>query len=142
MIVDADGVVTMVSGQPLELDRDYRVAMIRNLLTGLDHIEPLARWAREHPEKVPPLGCGREPKQILVDAFSISLWRAMGGFDVVDTDGDGMVTEAEIFAAVARVTKEVGSHITTGLIIRTLDTNQDNVISREEGARGDVPSTE
>jgi 2',3'-cyclic-nucleotide 2'-phosphodiesterase (5'-nucleotidase family) len=131
--VDAHGLVTAVAGAPLDLDRGYHIALVRNLLAGLDRIEPLVRWAHEHPSHVPPAGCGRETKQILVEAFSIALWRAMGGFDAVDTDGDGLVTEAEVFAAITRGTGQAGSLLTAQLVIGALDTDHDHAISRTEG---------
>jgi NADPH:quinone reductase-like Zn-dependent oxidoreductase/2',3'-cyclic-nucleotide 2'-phosphodiesterase (5'-nucleotidase family) len=135
MLVDAHGVLTTVAGAPLDPARDYSVALVRELLMGLDHIEPLVRWAQENPSKVPPAGSGRETKLILVDAFSVALWHAMGGFDEVDADHDGIVTEAEVFAAVARVTAEAGSHITAGFVVSALDTNHDLTITRDEAAR-------
>jgi hypothetical protein len=124
---------------PLDPDREYSIALIRELLMGLDHIEPLVRWARENPSKIPAAGSGREAKLIVVDAFAASLWRQMGGFDAVDTDGYGVVTEAEVFAAIARVTAEKASHLTAGFVIRALDTNHDLVISREEAAAARDP---
>ncbi len=134
IVVDAHGVVESVHGVPLDPDRDYVIALVRELLFGLDHIDPLVRWASENPARVPAVGSGRETKLILVDAFSMALWRSMGGFDEVDTDGDGMVTEAEVFAAVARVTAEPASHLTAGFVVRALDTNHDNHIDRDEAA--------
>ncbi len=135
LAIDAHGVLASVHGVPLDPERIYPIALVRELLFGLDHIDPLVRWASQNPSKVPAVGSGRETKLILVDAFSLALWRSMGGFDQVDTDGDGMVTEAEVFAAVARVTAEPASHLTVGFVVRALDTNHDNVISREEAAR-------
>ena len=132
--VDAHGVLTSVRGVPLDPERDYSIALVRELLFGLDHIDPLVRWATQNPSKVPANGSGRETKLILVDAFSKALWRSMGGFDEVDTDGDGMVSEAEVFAAVARVTAEPASHLTVGFVVRALDTNHDKMVSREEAA--------
>ena len=131
--VDAHGLVTAIGGTPLELDGAYPIAIVRNLLVGLDHIEPLVVWAREHPESVPPVGCGRETKQIIVEAFSIALWRTMGGFDAVDTDHDGSVTEADVFAAMGRGTSAGVSRLAAQLVIAALDTNHDLIISRDEG---------
>ncbi|MDB4939541.1 MAG: hypothetical protein JWP87_6513 [Labilithrix sp.] len=134
MIVDEHDVVTAVAGTPFDPDREYRIALVRELLMGLDHIEPLVRWATDNPSKVPPAGSGRETKLVLVDAFSVALWRAMGGFDEVDTNHDGVVTEAEVFAAAARVTADAGSHITAGFVVSALDENHDAMISRDEAA--------
>lgn len=124
--------VIAVAGAPLDEDREYRVALVRNLMSGMDHIEPLIRFAREHPEKVPPLDSGRDVKVVLVDAFSIALWRQLGGFDAVDTDHDGIVTEPEIAAAVARFTAEPPSDVTANLLVNALDADHDHVISRHD----------
>jgi hypothetical protein len=138
MTVDGD-VVTAIANAPLDPDRIYRIALVRNLLQGLDHIEPLVAWAKSNAARVPPEGCGREVKQILVDAFAISLWKTLGGFDAVDANQDGVVTAEEVAAAVARVNAEAPSPITADLIVRALDTNHDHVISRPEGAATSVP---
>ena len=132
MTLDEHDVLTVLGGAPLDPDREYSIALVRELLLGLDHIDALHRWARESPERLPPVGSGRETKQILVDAFSKSLWRAMGGFDALDTDHDGSVTEADVFTAVARHTSQPGSHVTAGLVMRALDTDHDLRISRPE----------
>jgi 2',3'-cyclic-nucleotide 2'-phosphodiesterase (5'-nucleotidase family) len=116
----------------LEEDREYRVAIVRNLLTGMDHIEPLVRFAHEHPEKIPPALTGRDVKHVLVDAFAVALWRKLGRFDEIDANHDGVITEPEVAAALARVTAEAPSHVTAQLLVRALDKNADNVISRAE----------
>jgi NADPH:quinone reductase-like Zn-dependent oxidoreductase/2',3'-cyclic-nucleotide 2'-phosphodiesterase (5'-nucleotidase family) len=139
IVVDASNELVAVGGIPVGVERTYEIALVRELLLGLDHIEPLARWAHENPSLIPPAGSGRETKLIVVDAFSVALWRQMGGFDEVDTDHDGMVTEAEIFAAVARVTAEPGSHLTAGFVLRALDTNHDLTISRAEAGHALPP---
>jgi 2',3'-cyclic-nucleotide 2'-phosphodiesterase (5'-nucleotidase family) len=121
-----------VAGAPLDDDRVYAVALVRELLVGMDHIEPLVRFAHEHPEKVPPAGSGREVKVVLVDAFSVALWRQLGGFDAVDADHDGKVTEPELEAAVAKMTAEAPSHVTADLVMHALDADHDQVISRAD----------
>jgi 2',3'-cyclic-nucleotide 2'-phosphodiesterase (5'-nucleotidase family) len=78
--------ITAVAGAPLELTREYRVALVRNFFTGLDQIEVLVRFAREHPEKIPPPTSGRDIKHFLVDAFASELRRSDA------TDRAGRVT--------------------------------------------------
>ena len=133
------GEVTAIGGAPLDPEREYRVAMVRNLLAGMDHIEPLVRFAREHPAKVPPEGSGRDVKVVLVDAFSVALWKQLGGFDAVDTDHDGVVTEPEVAAAVARFTAEPPSDVTANLLIHALDADHDQVISRLDAEVAEGP---
>lgn len=132
LIVDAHDDVVAVNGAPFDEGRDYLIALVRELLVGLDRIEPLVEWAKANPEKVPAAGNGRETKLIVVDAFAASLWKSMGGFDAVDVDGDGIVTEAEVLAAMKRISAAKASRITAGLVLRALDANRDQVISRDE----------
>ena len=131
MVVDEHGIVVSIGGAPLDLDHAYAIALVRNLLSGLDRIVPLVQWASEHPERVPPVGSGRETKQIILECFSLAIWRALGGFDAVDTDNDGVVNEADVFAAMGD--RPGRSHITAKLIVAALDKNNDQAISREEG---------
>lgn len=134
--VAADGrTVLAIGGAPLEPARDYRVALVRNLLTGLDHIEPLVRFATEHPERLPPAGCGRDVKLVLVDAFSLELWRHLGAFDDIDTDRDGVVDEKELAAAIGRATGGASSDIAAGLVLRALDAEREHVVTRERAEK-------
>jgi len=135
--VDTTNAVRMIGGTPFEEDRVYAVAIVRELFFGLDHIEPLARFAREHAATIPPALSGREIKMVLVDACAVALWTQLGGFDAVDVDHDGRVTEAELEQAVARATGEAPSPITAGLLIHAIDTDQDRSISREEAERAE-----
>ena len=43
-----------------------------------------------------------------------------------------MISKPEVAAALARVTAEAPSHVTAQLLVRALDRNADNVISRAE----------
>ncbi len=131
-IVDAKDVVVSIAGAPLDAEREYRVALVRNLLTGLDHVAPLIRFGERHPEKVPPEGSGRDVKQVLVDAFSLALWEQLGGFDAVDSNRDGVVSEKELETAIANKTHEAPSPIVADLVIHAIDQNRDGVLSREE----------
>jgi 2',3'-cyclic-nucleotide 2'-phosphodiesterase (5'-nucleotidase family) len=99
---DGDHRVTHVGGAPFDPDREYRVALVRELLSGMDHVEPLVRYAASHPDRIPAEASGREAKLVLVGAFSLSLWRGLGGFDAVDTNGDGAITVEELTVALSR----------------------------------------
>ena len=121
-----------VNGAPLDDARDYRVALVRNLFEGLDHIEPLVRFAAENPARVPPAGSGCDVKVALVNALSRALWDQFGDFDAIDADHDGLVDAREIADAVARVTAEPASPITVELLLKALDTDHDHRISRLE----------
>jgi hypothetical protein len=78
VILDGNN-ITAVAGAPLDLSREYRVALVRNFFSGLDQIGPLVRYAQEHPEKIPPPTTGRDIKHFLVEAFASELRRTLGG---------------------------------------------------------------
>ncbi|HEY8041679.1 MAG TPA: 5'-nucleotidase C-terminal domain-containing protein [Polyangiaceae bacterium] len=132
LVTQPGDVVTAIDGVPLVEGRDYRVALVRDLLLGLDHIEPLIRFGREHPERLPPPGCGRDVKLALVDAFATALWDRLGGFDAIDADHDGRITASEIAAAVARETHEAPSEVAAQLLLSALDKDHDGTVSRAE----------
>jgi 2',3'-cyclic-nucleotide 2'-phosphodiesterase (5'-nucleotidase family) len=132
VVGETDHELIIVDHAPLDPDRLYRIALMRNLLIGMDHIEPLVRHVREHPESLPPVDSGREIKLVLIDSFSVELWNQLGGFDTVDTNHDGFVSPDELADAVARVTMEPASPITVGFVLQRIDTNHDQRISREE----------
>jgi 2',3'-cyclic-nucleotide 2'-phosphodiesterase (5'-nucleotidase family) len=134
VVVGEDGAVIAVAGAPLDPSRVYRVALVRELLHGLDRIEPLVRWALENPTLVPPPGTGRGPKFVLVQAFAVAIWRELGGFDVVDANHDERVTASEVAAAVARVhpSSDPVSPILADLVVKAVDIDADHVISRSD----------
>jgi 2',3'-cyclic-nucleotide 2'-phosphodiesterase (5'-nucleotidase family) len=112
--------------------REYSVAIVRNLLGGMDHIDPLVKWAHDNPDRIPPLLSGRDVKHVIVDAFAVNLWRKLGGFDEIDADHDGVLSEPEVAAAIARVTAEAPSHVIAQLLVHAIDQNADDVISPSE----------
>lgn len=69
-IVDEAGDLVSVAGAPLARDRIYRVAIVRSLLFGLDHVEPLLAFARESPASIPPATTGIEGKVALLRALA------------------------------------------------------------------------
>ncbi len=140
VLVDASDTVTAVGGDALDDEREYRVATVRVLFDGMDHIEPLRLFAEQHPERIPPRDSGRELKMIVVDAFSLSLWRQLGHFDAVDADRDATVSPAELHDAIAASTGEAPSALLVDGILRALDDDGDGAISRAEA--DDPPSGE
>lgn len=129
------GEVRSVRGETLAPAREYRVALVREMLLGMDHNEPLERFAKEHPERVPAQGSGREVKLVLTESFARSFWRELGSFDSLDADKDGVVGVRDLARAVERRTGEAPSQLTLDLLVRTADANNDRSISREELAR-------
>lgn len=133
MTVDAEDRLIAIDGRPIEDDRLYRIALIRNLFEGMDHVEPLVRFAKEHPELVPIATSGREPKLALVAVFSKLLWNQLGGFASIDVDHDGKVTADELMAAIARATHEPPSEVAAKLVLDALDHDHDHVVTSKDG---------
>lgn len=128
-------VVTSIGGQPLEEDRLYDVAMVRELLFGLDHVDPLVAWGKANPAAIPPHGSGREPKMLLVQSFAISIWRELGGFDALDANHDEKVTPSEIARALSlRHPSQAPATVLADIVTRALDLDADRAISRREAA--------
>jgi hypothetical protein len=138
MVTDSDHRLTAVGGAPLDDERDYRVALVRELLLGMDHIEPLVRYASAHPERVPAVGSGREAKLVLVDAFCLSLWRHLGGFDAVDANQDGVVTAQELTDALSRAEAKPASPIAAELVLRAMEHGPIHPITRAEADAADA----
>lgn len=130
--VDGDQRVISVRGAPIDDDREYRVATVRVLFDGMDSIAALTRFAHEHPERIPPRDSGRELKMIVVEAYSLALWRQLGGFERCDLDGDERVSIDELRRATERASGEVAPPLLVDGILRALDTDHDGAISAAE----------
>ncbi|HEY8430110.1 MAG TPA: 5'-nucleotidase C-terminal domain-containing protein [Sandaracinaceae bacterium] len=129
MRVDAEHRVTHVAGRPLDPAATYRVALVRNFLEGMDDIEPLVRFGREHPEAVPPEASGRGVKIALVSAFAAMLLEQLGGFEGVDANRDGRVTRGELAAAFER---KAGSRAGAEQVLAALDRDGDGALTSDE----------
>jgi len=132
MLVDEDHRVTHIDRVPLEPERVYRIALVRNLFAGMDNVEPLLRFAAENPDSIPMETSGREVKIVLVGAFSAMLWEQLGGFDAIDANHDGVVTPEELVAAIARAGGQPPSPMAARVVLEALDANEDGTISRDE----------
>lgn len=140
LIVNDANDVLSVDGAPLDPERIYDVALVREILFGLDHLEPLVTWAKANPAVIPPAGSGREPKVLLVQAFALAVWKTLGGFDVLDSDRDDKVTPAEIAAAVQRAHPSQGpSKVLADLIVQAIDLDADRIVSRRDATTAVQP---
>jgi hypothetical protein len=135
MQVNEANEVTHVRGAPLDPSREYRVAVVRAFFTGMDHEGPLIELARAHPERIPPPTSGRELKEILLEALGLDLFRKLGGFDALDANHDGVVTETELAVGLTRLFGQPASPLTVTIVMNAVDLNHDNRISREEADR-------
>jgi 2',3'-cyclic-nucleotide 2'-phosphodiesterase (5'-nucleotidase family) len=135
MTVAADGrTVTHVANAPLDEAREYRVAVPLGHLVGLDRIEPFQRLAREHPDAIPPAGSGRPPRLILLEWLVRARVSELGGFEALDRDHDGKVTRADIASAMERASGSPPTEATVSLVLDTLDTNHDEVLTTDEAS--------
>lgn len=132
MVTDAQGGLIAIGGLPLVDDHEYRIALPRALLGGMDDIAPLVRFAEEHPEEVPPAESGRAPKLILVESFAVELWRKIGTFAAIDADGDGRISADELRDAVAKATSEVPSDVVINEMLKAFDRDGDQLVTRSE----------
>ncbi len=137
--VEAHDLVTEIAGRPFDASADYRVALVRNLFDGMDHVEPFVRFAKANPERIPAPASGRDAKLVLVEAFSRALWLQLGDFDAIDENHDGQIDVDEIAAAVARATQGPASPITVDLLLKALDRDSDRAVSRAEAAACAAP---
>lgn len=130
-VADDGKTPTHLAGALLEAARPYRVALPRPHLVGLDRIEPLEQYSRAHPEVVPPLGTGREPKLILLEVLARERLARLGRFDTLDLDGDGRLDRRELGAALGRE-GQAPSEATLSLVLDTLDQDHDRQLTRAE----------
>jgi 2',3'-cyclic-nucleotide 2'-phosphodiesterase (5'-nucleotidase family) len=132
MVVDEHNRLTAIAGAPFDPSRVYRIALVRNLFDGMDRVQPLIRFAKEHPESVPMKTTGRDVKVVLIRAFSAMLWEQLGGFTAIDADGDGVVTARELVDAIAKVSNQPPSEMAAQVVLEALDVNRDKKITRDE----------
>lgn len=131
--VDSSNAILELNGAPFDPQRIYRIALVRNLFEGMDRIEPLVRFAAEHPAWVPERMSGRDVKVVLLSAFCAVLWEQLGGFDAIDANHDGMVTAQELVDAITRATQQPPSELAARVVLDVLDRDHDRAINRGEG---------
>jgi 2',3'-cyclic-nucleotide 2'-phosphodiesterase (5'-nucleotidase family) len=129
VVVDARHQVVSVGGSPLDPERRYRVATVRNLFEGMDHVTPFVDFAQAEPAEIPMKTSGRDVKVVLVGAFSELLWEQLGGFPAIDRDRDGRVTASEILEAIARKAQAAPSPMAAQIVLDALDGDRDGVIT-------------
>jgi 2',3'-cyclic-nucleotide 2'-phosphodiesterase (5'-nucleotidase family) len=132
VVVDAQQRVITVQGEALDDAREYRVATVRVLFDGMDNVAPLTRFAQENPGRVPPRDSGRELKMIVVEAFSLALWREIGGFVRVDADCDARVSADELRQAILEASGAPAPALLVDGIFGALDADHDGTITAAE----------
>jgi 2',3'-cyclic-nucleotide 2'-phosphodiesterase (5'-nucleotidase family) len=107
-----------INGAPLEPERIYKVAIYQFLLTGLNVIEPLLGYVKEH-VRVPSLEECRPVKDVVMEVCVKDSWRQLIGYEKFDANGDGNVSQDELEAGIDKV-------------IQKMDHNGDGFISKGE----------
>jgi 2',3'-cyclic-nucleotide 2'-phosphodiesterase (5'-nucleotidase family) len=133
---DATGAITHVAHAPFDPARLYRVATIRDLCFGLDHIEPLIAYTRAVPTAVPPPGGFRTPRELLVRAFAMSLWDQLGGFAALDANHDGRVSPGEVTAALGVARHGDTSELLGEMVVHAFDVDRDDAVEPGEAPDG------
>lgn len=140
--LSTDDHLLRVRGEPFDAERIYRVALVRNLFTGMDGVEPLIEFGRRCPTAIPATGSGREVKLVLLASFARSLYEELGGFDVLDQDRDGKLTAADLERALGDRTGGHSASATAGIMLRALDLDHDGSMTRDELEPRDAESKE
>lgn len=130
--------LTVCGGKPFDEKRVYQVGVLFMVMTGVDDVEPLVKYAEENPQLFPidkSAEMGRPAKLLLVDYMSKAILFQLGGFKEIDADDKGFINKDDITRAVEKhFSKSVGK-IVVNNILKSADINEDGVISREEMLR-------
>ena len=139
MVVDEEHRLRRIAGGPLDPERLYRIALVRDLLFGMDGIVPFVSYGQTAGRRIPAAGSGRGVKLVLVEELSRALYGTLGGFDVVDADKDGTLTAEELSASAGRATGSP-SPLTGRVVLAALDRSKDGSLSRDETGEPKDPS--
>ena len=132
--------IRSVGGEPFSRDLEYSVALPRNLMKGLFHIQPLIEFARRCPHAIGAEDAFIPARVLVLRHHANSIWRRLGSFDAIDADGDGVLQRDEIAAALRSRLNLEPTDMLVDSVIRALDADSDGTISREEyERRGEAP---
>uniref|UniRef100_A0A7S0W998 EF-hand domain-containing protein n=1 Tax=Hemiselmis tepida TaxID=464990 RepID=A0A7S0W998_9CRYP len=144
--------VTHIAGAPVDLDKEYRVAVLAVTLNGMNRNQPLIDWANDNGDKIPPEEMHRPAKEVIVSYSSALIWAYLGeheqaergknglshmpSFDHLDKDQSGVIDFDEIKEAVQKLLGgENGVKVPEFVvqnIMHTVDANNDGTIDASE----------
>mmetsp|Transcript_16532 Transcript_16532/g.18700 ORF Transcript_16532/g.18700 Transcript_16532/m.18700 type:complete len:333 (+) Transcript_16532:1-999(+) len=125
--------IVSVDGKPFDEEKDYLVALPRNLLKGFCAIQPLLKHVNNSEKVQLPEDDSFVPAvQLIVRHCAKQIWNQLGDFDNIDQDGDHKITRDEIRERIREVLNHEPSRTLLDEIILCLDSDQDGHISRED----------
>jgi Ca2+-binding EF-hand superfamily protein len=94
--------IETIRGAPFDPDKLYMTAMPGQFFEGIDNHVPLLEWAKDKDICIDE-ECGKPAKLAVVEMFAALMWLELGSFADIDTDGDGVLTRAEVEARVIEI---------------------------------------
>lgn len=151
--------VAQIDGQAFDPDKMYRMCCSHCLFTGLNNLQPFHDYVKENID-IPDVEACPLAKDLIIETCMKAAWRRVVGIDywdtscdeelsreelvtgiekafaAIDTDGNGMISQAELLSFMENASDEdqqeiAGRELATRMI-QTLDTNNDGFVDRNE----------
>ena len=107
--IDSEGEIETIGNIQFDPEKIYRVGSIKNLIKDRGGTPTFKKYFKENPHNEPDFEAGIQLHVLLLKLFSRGIWKRL--HDLLDADGDGIVTSDEI---------------------KLLDTDGDNKLSKSE----------
>eukprot|EP00931_Biecheleriopsis_adriatica_P101805 TRINITY_DN76883_c0_g1_i1.p1 TRINITY_DN76883_c0_g1~~TRINITY_DN76883_c0_g1_i1.p1 ORF type:complete len:615 (-),score=123.84 TRINITY_DN76883_c0_g1_i1:7-1851(-) len=117
VVLDNDGYVVSIAGEPLDLNKKYKVVSISDFWRKRD-APSIGAYFEEHPEELPEHDSGRPIHVVLLRFFAMQvwtkIWKELGldgdlentdheAFKRLDHDGDGKLSKQDLKRALEQV---------------------------------------
>lgn len=130
----ASNTVRAIKGEPIQLDRMYKVAISQMHMAGFENITPLVQYSKSDAFDSVPADSGMGAKEIIVDYFSKKIWADLltkNSFESMDMDGSGYIDKDELYAAALK-SFGAASRIMVDNLFAIADDSGDGRISMDE----------